>query len=82
MLHRWQYFYKSQIKMGLSPSSSENNPEFVENVAELQMILEAFGQALLQADINIFKISLSFLENLNSTWKLYSKVSMLNFIEK
>ncbi|EZA61560.1 Exportin-6 [Ooceraea biroi] len=40
---------------------------------ELVAILEAFGQALLQSDVNIFRQSLQSLEQLNIRWRLYQR---------
>lgn len=42
---------------------------------QLMAVLQVFGQALLQQDINIFKLSLASLEDLNAKWKLYLNVN-------
>lgn len=47
--------------------------EPVEHKEELVAILEAFGQALLQPDVNIFRQSLQSLEQLNVRWRLYQR---------
>lgn len=45
----------------------------MEHRDELVVILEAFGQALLQPDVNIFRQSLQSLEQLNARWRLYQR---------
>ena len=47
--------------------------EPLEHKEELVAILEAFGQALLQPDVNIFRQSLQSLEQLNGRWRLYQR---------
>lgn len=78
MLHRWQYFYTSQVRLGYSPGASDSSgaseTESLHNKEQLLSILQAFGQALLQPDINVFRLSLASLEHLNNKWKLYHKV--------
>lgn len=76
LLHRWQYFYISQVRLGYSPgcSESEIGPETLQHSEQLLCIFEVFGQALLQHDLNIFRTALAALENLNNKWKLYYKV--------
>ncbi|XP_034945488.1 exportin-6 isoform X2 [Chelonus insularis] len=70
LLHRWQYFYNaSVIRTFVNPE----NDEPVEHKEELIAILEIFGEALLQPDVNIFRQSLQSLEQLNSRWRLYQK---------
>lgn len=53
--------------MGQEPDSPQQ-PEL------LLAVLQVFGQALLQPDINTFRTSLLALEDLNTKWKLYHKV--------
>ncbi|XP_056643159.1 exportin-6-like isoform X1 [Diorhabda sublineata] len=76
LLHRWQYFYVSQVRLGYSPGCSDSDPgaERPQQPEQLLAVLQVFGQALLQHDINIFRISLAALEDLNSKWKLYHKM--------
>ncbi|KAJ8947794.1 hypothetical protein NQ318_019466 [Aromia moschata] len=76
LLHRWQYFYISQVRLGYSPgcSESEVGPDQPQKPEQLLAVLQVFGQALLQPDINIFKLSLIALEDLNAKWKLYHKI--------
>lgn len=79
MLHRWQYFYTSQVRLGYSPGASDTQQgasenESLHNQQQLLSILQAFGQALLQPDINVFRLSLASLEHLNVKWKLYHKM--------
>lgn len=76
LLHRWQYFYVSQVRLGYSPGCSDSDPgvEHPQKPEQLLAVLQVFGQALLQQDLNIFRISLAALEDLNSKWKLYHKV--------
>ncbi|RZB40953.1 exportin-6, partial [Asbolus verrucosus] len=73
LLNRWQYFYSSQVRLGYSPVYSETENDAPEPV-QLMAVLQVFGQGLLQQDINIFKLSLASLENLNAKWKLYLNV--------
>ncbi|KAH0820153.1 hypothetical protein GEV33_002638 [Tenebrio molitor] len=73
LLHRWQYFYSSQVRLGYSPVYSEAESDTPEPM-QLMAVLQVFGQALLQQDINIFKLSLASLEDLNAKWKLYLNV--------
>lgn len=76
LIHRWQYFYISQVRLGHSPGCSETEPgpDSPQQPAQLLAVLQVFGQALLQPDINTFRTSLTALEDLNSKWKLYHKV--------
>lgn len=62
--------------MGYSPGCSDSDPgvEHPQKPEQLLAVLQVFGQALLQQDLNIFRISLAALEDLNSKWKLYHKV--------
>lgn len=69
-MHRWQYFYNTSILRTLGHADEE---ESVEHKEELVAILEAFGQALLQPDVNIFRQSLQSLEQLNIRWRLYQR---------
>lgn len=69
-MHRWQYFYNTSILRTLG-HTDEDEP--VEHKEELVAILEAFGQALLQPDVNIFRQSLQSLEQLNVRWRLYQR---------
>lgn len=70
LMHRWQYFYNTSILRTLGHTDEE---ESVEHKEELVAILEAFGQALLQPDVNIFRQSLQSLEQLNVRWRLYQR---------
>lgn len=74
--HRWQYFYISQVRLGYSPGCSETEigPETPQHSEQFLCVLEVFGQALLQQDLNIFRIGLAAIEDLNNKWKLYQKV--------
>ncbi|CAH1116071.1 unnamed protein product [Phaedon cochleariae] len=80
LLHRWQYFYVSQVRLGYSPgcSDSEIGPDHPQKPEQLLAILQVFGQALLQQDMNIFRLSLVALEDLNGKWKLYHKAIFRN----
>jgi hypothetical protein len=53
---------------------SEPGVEGIENREQFVAILRAYGQSLLQPDINLFGQNLHSLEELNSKWKLYHKV--------
>nr|XP_031828548.1 exportin-6-B isoform X2 [Nomia melanderi] len=70
LMHRWQYFYNTSVLRTLGHTDEE---ESVEHKEELVAILEAFGQALLQPDVNIFRQSLQSLEQLNVRWRLYQR---------
>lgn len=70
LMHRWQYFYNTSILRTLG-HPDEDEP--IEHKEELVAILEAFGQALLQSDVNIFRQSLQSLEQLNIRWRLYQR---------
>ncbi|XP_043273966.1 exportin-6 [Venturia canescens] len=70
LMHRWQYFYNASV---LRTFGHPDGDEPVEHKEELVAILEAFGQALLQPDVNIFRQSLQSLEQLNSRWRLYQR---------
>ncbi|CAG9863214.1 unnamed protein product [Phyllotreta striolata] len=76
LLHRWQYFYVSQVKLGYSPGCSDTDQgiEHPQKPEQLLAVLQVFGQALLQEDLNVFHLSLAALEELNSKWKLYHKM--------
>lgn len=80
-MHHWQYFYNSSLLM-----RSFGNPEAeepVEHREELVAILEAFGQALLQPDVNIFRQSLQSLEQLNARCRLYQRaIFKSNLLER
>ncbi|XP_017775704.1 PREDICTED: exportin-6-B isoform X2 [Nicrophorus vespilloides] len=75
LLHRWNYFYVSQIRLGNSPgcSDADPSPDSIQQPELLLKLLQVFGQSLLQPDINTFRTSLAALENLNGKWKLYHK---------
>lgn len=77
LLHRWNYFYISQVRMGYSPGCAETEPmpDSPQQPSQMLAVLQVFGQALLQPDINTFRTSLAALEDLNTKWKLYHKVS-------
>ncbi|PNF22047.1 Exportin-6 [Cryptotermes secundus] len=69
LLHKWQYFYRTSVLHTLS----EPGVEGIENCERFVAILRAYGQPLLQPDINLFGQNLHTLEELNSKWKLYHK---------
>lgn len=76
-MHRWQYFYNVSIARTFGHSEAE---EVVDNKEELVTILEIFGQALLQPDVNIFRQSLQSLEQLNTRWRLYQREIFKNHL--
>lgn len=82
LLYRWNYFYISQVRLGHSPGCSDTlqGPDNPQQPEQLLAVLRVFGQSLLQPDINIFKTSLNSLEDLNSKWKLYHKVSIYLYL--
>lgn len=75
LLNRWNCFYVSQIRLGNSPGCSDVEPaaDSPQQLEQVIQVLEVFGRCLLQSDINIFRVSLGALENLNVKWKLYHK---------
>lgn len=83
LLHRWSYFYTSQVRLGHSPGCSDLPEPPQSNTSsgdasanqphQMVAVLQVFGQSLLQPDINAFRASLVALEHLNAKWKLYSK---------
>ncbi|KAL3272659.1 hypothetical protein HHI36_014124 [Cryptolaemus montrouzieri] len=81
LVHRWQYFYISQVRSGFSPCvEADLAADFPQKPQELISILQIFGQALLQPDINIFKLSIGVLEDLNAKWNLYSKAIFRDYL--
>ncbi|XP_012256638.2 exportin-6 [Athalia rosae] len=80
LMHHWQYFYNSSVLQTFGTAERE---EPVEHREELVAILEAFGQALLQPDVNIFRQSLQSLEQLNSRCRLYQRsIFKSNLLER
>ncbi|XP_044759917.1 exportin-6 [Coccinella septempunctata] len=73
LAHRWQYFHQSQVRAGFSPCVEGGVAGGPQKPHELITILEIFGQALLQEDINISKFSIGALEDLDQKWNLYMK---------
>lgn len=73
LAHRWAYFHQSQVRAGYSPCVEGDSAVVPQRPAEFKSILEVFGQALLQEDINISKFSIGALEDLNRQRNLYSK---------
>lgn len=79
-MHHWQYFYNSSV---LRTFGNPDRDEPVEHREELVAILEAFGQALLQPDVNIFRQSLQSLEQLNARCRLYQRsIFKSNLLER
>lgn len=70
------------MRLGYSPGCSETDAglDSPQHSEQLSCVLEVFGQALLQRDLNIFRVGLAAIENLNNKWKLYHKVCKLRFI--
>ncbi|XP_012277726.1 exportin-6-A [Orussus abietinus] len=80
LMHRWQYFYNASV---LRTFGHPDSDEPVAHKEEIVAIIEAFGQALLQPDVNIFRQSLLSLEHLNSRWRLYQRSIFNNdFLER
>lgn len=80
LTHQWQYFYNTSVLRTLG-HPDEDEP--VDHKEELVAILEAFGQALLQPDVNIFRQSLQSLEQLNVRWRLYQRsVFKIHLLER
>lgn len=65
------------MRLGYSPgcSESEAGPDIPQHSEQFLCVLEVFGQALLQQDLNIFRLGLAAIEDLNNKWKLYYKVT-------
>lgn len=70
LLHQWQYYFNISV---IQKFESSNEEDLVQHKDELVNILEIFGHALLQSDVNIFRQSLQSLEQLNSKWGLYKR---------
>nr|CAD7198069.1 unnamed protein product [Timema douglasi] len=71
LLYRWQHFYRASVLESLS--SGAGLSDNVNHREHLAGILQAYGQTLLQADINMFAHNLRSLEQVNGKWKLYQK---------
>lgn len=78
--YRWQYFYKSQVLKGFSPSSSDNYPASADNddapqhAEEFLAILTAYGQAIVTGnDPQLTRNVLASLQSLNERFRLYSR---------
>ncbi|XP_049807007.1 exportin-6-B isoform X3 [Schistocerca nitens] len=70
MMHKWQYFYNTPLLQALNQNAGS---EHIDNREQLISILRAYGQSLLQPDINIFGQNLKSLEQINIKWKLYHR---------
>lgn len=68
LLHNWRYFFRASLLAYMSMAE-----ETVENQAQFNSVMQAFGQSFLQPDITVFKQNIEALENLNSKCKLYQK---------
>lgn len=64
------------MRAGFSPCVDGEAAGGPQKPHELVAILEIFGQALLQEDINISKFSIGALEDLDQKWNLYMKVRL------
>ena len=62
-------------------SLDSNAVDTIENESQFVQIIQAYGQSFMQPDITIFKQNLETLEELNSKYKLYQKVSRI-FIKR
>nr|CAD7575561.1 unnamed protein product [Timema californicum] len=71
LLYRWQHFYRASVLESLSSGAGVSDN--VNHREHLTGILQAYGQTLLQADINMFAHNLRSLEQVNGKWKLYQK---------
>ncbi len=78
--YRWQYFYKSQVLKGFSPSSSDNYPttaaddDAPQHPEEFLAILTAYGQAIVTGnDPQLTRNVLHSLQSLNERFRLYSR---------
>nr|CAD7394157.1 unnamed protein product [Timema cristinae] len=71
LLYRWQHFYRASVLESLSSGAGVSDN--VNHREHLAGILQAYGQTLLQADINMFAHNLRSLEQVNGKWKLYQK---------
>ncbi|GBP60030.1 Exportin-6 [Eumeta japonica] len=64
LIHRWRYFFPIKCDVG----------EEARRMEELRGVLAAVGRALLEPDIELFRLNLKTLDTLNTKWKLYHKV--------
>ncbi|CAG2064745.1 unnamed protein product, partial [Timema podura] len=60
LLYRWQHFYRASVLESLSSGAGVSDN--VNHREHLAGILQAYGQTLLQADINMFAHNLRSLE--------------------
>lgn len=67
------------MRRGYSPacSDSEVSCDGVQHPETLLSILQVFGQALLQDDINVFRVSIKGLQEVDNKWKLFHKVCVM-----
>lgn len=73
LYHRWQYFYKSQIRSITSPSVNQSDLA-PQNAEELLSILTSYGRVLVQGDDpQVKRIILISLQRLNERWKLFDR---------
>jgi hypothetical protein len=72
-MHNWRFFFKPSVVRSLGNPNSKH--EEVSNRAEFLAVMQAYGQSFLQPDIGVFQQNLGALEQLNTKWKLYHKVS-------
>lgn len=75
LLNKWQYFYRGSVLR------TPGLPEEPNHIEQLTAILQAYGQSLLQPDINLFGQNLRSLEKLNAKWKLYHKVKNIYYLK-
>ncbi|XP_055587091.1 exportin-6-A isoform X2 [Uranotaenia lowii] len=78
LLHRWQYFYKSNVLKQFSPNASGNlqqSPQSsLEHAEQFSAIMNAYGQAIVCGnDPHITRATLQSLQMLNERWKLYQR---------
>jgi len=66
LLHNWQFFFKSTLKLGNKSTEVENGDVFIQ-------VMRCFGQSFMDSDIHVFRQNVISLEHLNQKWALYTK---------
>lgn len=72
LLNKWRYFYKLPRPATVAVTEELNRKEIFETI--LGLILESFSES----DISIYRNNLQAVEEINTKWNLYEKVSFLS----
>lgn len=68
LMNNWRHFFKGSVLTMLQSKTEE-----VVNAGQFTLIMQSYGQSFLQSDIEVFRLNLNSLQQLNSKWKLYQK---------